>query len=180
MKTSFRSDHVIFEHSPAEHFCEAFPIGNGHIGGMVYMDPRSMRIGLNHDEIWAGTSTSAHRNFTPEAFLRARELALEGRYKEASEILSPAYSVYDSAAYLPLGDITVEMPEGRVSDYVRSLSLDTALAEGSMVIGDISVAAKAFASYPANALIYSLELSAPCDLRVLPLLFHIPSRQRIA
>ena len=160
------SENLLFENTPASCFSEAYPIGNGHIGGMVYMDPASLRIGLNHDELWTGMATDAAQGFTKDSYLEAQRLALLGEYKKASELLSSAYSKYDASAYLPLGDLTVELPSGRVGDYERSLRLESALAEGEMVIGNLEAKASAFCSFPRGVLVYRIELSSPTSAKI--------------
>ncbi len=39
---------------PAEKWLEAFPLGNGRIGGMVFGGIKEERIGLNEESLWAG------------------------------------------------------------------------------------------------------------------------------
>ena len=48
------SEYILFENTSAKNFNEAYPIGNGSLGGMVYGDLPKMRLGLNHDTLWTG------------------------------------------------------------------------------------------------------------------------------
>ena len=64
-----RSEHSLYENTYASYFTAAYPIGNGHLGGMVYAEPGNMRLGLNHDELWAGYSMEVSENYNKEWFL---------------------------------------------------------------------------------------------------------------
>ena len=44
----------LMERRPARCFEEAYPIGNGSQGAMVYGDTASERISLNDDTLWTG------------------------------------------------------------------------------------------------------------------------------
>ncbi|XP_062206157.1 alpha-L-fucosidase 2-like [Phragmites australis] len=44
---------VAFE-SPAEHFTDAAPIGNGSLGAMVWGGVASEKLQLNHGSLWTG------------------------------------------------------------------------------------------------------------------------------
>ena len=82
-----KSEYILFENQPSANFNEAYPIGNGHLGGMVYGDFPKMRLGLNHDELWTGDISNPYSDWNKEDYLRARELVMEGKYFEASDII---------------------------------------------------------------------------------------------
>lgn len=48
-------NHYIWLDRPARIWEEAFPIGNGTLGAMVFGDTQKERIGLNIDTLWSGT-----------------------------------------------------------------------------------------------------------------------------
>ena len=43
---------IIWDTKPATDWAEAYPIGNGRIGGMVYGGKNKEIISLNHDLLW--------------------------------------------------------------------------------------------------------------------------------
>jgi len=45
--------HIQFQ-SPAVHWVEALPIGNGRLGAMVFGGIEKERIALNEDTLWSG------------------------------------------------------------------------------------------------------------------------------
>ncbi len=67
---------------PAQNWCEALPIGSGHIAGMVFGDPQTEHIQFNEHTVWTGRPHDyAHTNavrFLPEI----RRLLQEGRASE--------------------------------------------------------------------------------------------------
>ncbi|WMT39047.1 glycoside hydrolase N-terminal domain-containing protein [Paenibacillus sp. D2_2] len=48
----------LIERQPARIWTEAFPVGNGRIGAMLFGGVSSERIGLNEDSIWYGVRSS--------------------------------------------------------------------------------------------------------------------------
>ena len=81
------SNHLLFENTPAKEFTDAYPIGNGHLGAMVYGGTDVMRIGLNHDELWSSKESNHSSDWNPEDFYKARDCALRGDYDSATDIL---------------------------------------------------------------------------------------------
>jgi hypothetical protein len=68
---------------PATHWLEALPIGNSHLGGMVYGGADTEQIQLNEETFWSG---SPYQNNSQEAkshLAEVRKLIFEGREKEA-------------------------------------------------------------------------------------------------
>ena len=91
----------------AEHFEEALPIGNGHIGAMVYGKTDTEKISFNHDTLWSGTNEKypVPEN-APEIFKEIQRLILDKKYIEARE-LSKEFASYNTASYLPFGNLSI-------------------------------------------------------------------------
>lgn len=154
----------LFETRPAAHFNEAYPIGNGRLGGMVYGTLPTLRLGLNLDELWSGGRPPSADRFTPDAFYAARERVLAGDYAGAERLLTDAYARYDSSDYLPLGDLYLAMPEGVVTDYRRTLELPEATAGVSFALDGNPVSFSYIASYPDQVIALSLTCERPLTL----------------
>ena len=56
--------HKLWYDKPATHWLEALPIGNSHLGAMVYGGTDSEEIQLNEETFWSG---SPHHNNSEEA-----------------------------------------------------------------------------------------------------------------
>ncbi len=115
---------------PAGVFEEALPLGAGKLGAMIYGGVERERISLNYDELWTGFPRDDNRDCA-EYFKKARELTLEGRMKEAEELIESKIASADVQSYQPAGSIIIErgVKYADTADYVRVLDLCTAKAE---------------------------------------------------
>ncbi len=138
---------------PAAEWTEALPLGNGSIGGMVFGGTVHERIALNHDTLWTGKPHTALREGAYGSFLRAKQYALEGKYREAMLETQENFNYTDVEYYLPLGDLLIdsEMP-GEISDYSRILDLDSAAVRVSFLAGEVRYTREVFISYPDKVL----------------------------
>ena len=120
--------HVLWYSKPAPTWTYSLPIGNGHLGAMIYGGDKKEKVSLNHDEIWSG---KPHCNYfswenqpedRSEYFFKARDLALDGKKYEAQELLQDNFHGHWSQAYLPLGDIELNfLLDGKVTDLKENL-----------------------------------------------------------
>lgn len=109
---------------PAKNFNEALPIGNGSLGAMVYGRCDTERLSLNHDTLWSGKPFKATREGAYEAYCRARNAMDNDDPARAEEELECGFVSYDTATYLPLGDLFIEYNNGKaVSNYQRRLDM---------------------------------------------------------
>lgn len=145
---------------PAGCFEEAYPLGNGAVGAMIYGDTRQERISLNHNTLWTGyPERDQLREGAREALARAKTAILEGDRVGATKELSKSLGSGISAAYMPLGDLLVTFTagEGRVSGYRRTLDLSRAVTDVCYRQNGVRFTATAFASHPDDAVVYRIE-----------------------
>src|SRR4051812_32340723 len=126
---------------PASRWTEALPVGNGHLGAMVFGTVGRERIQLNEHSLWSGRPADEDRPQTRAALPRVRQLLFEGNYAEANKLaqaemmapLNPA--TYGS--YQTLGDLVCEFEghSGEVADYHRQLNLDLGHVEITYKLG---------------------------------------------
>jgi alpha-L-fucosidase 2 len=69
---------------PAQYWNEAFPLGSGRLGAMVYGGVKSELVQLNEDTIWSGGPTDWNNPKAVESLPVVRELVMEGKYAEAT------------------------------------------------------------------------------------------------
>ena len=118
--------------SPARQWCEALPVGNGRLGGMVYGGCAHELIKLNEDSIWSGKALDRINPDALENLQKIREMLHDGKIEEAERLALCALSgVPDSQrAYQPAGELTLDMPDlGEVTDYRRELDLEEGIAK---------------------------------------------------
>ena len=70
-----KSEYVIYETSPAKNLTEAFPLGNGRLGALLYGDSYETKILLTHEDISEGVEGEA-----------SFDIPFDGEYIEISEI----------------------------------------------------------------------------------------------
>ena len=97
--------HKLWYSKPAVQWLEALPIGNSHLGAMVYGGTSTEQIQLNEETFWSG---SPHNNNNPDAKVAmkdVRRLIFEGKEKEAEALIDKAFfKGPHGQKYLPLGD----------------------------------------------------------------------------
>ena len=59
---------------PAEEWVEALPIGNGHLGAMIFGKPSLEHMQLNEDSMWPGSASWGNPSGTPEDLEKLRQL----------------------------------------------------------------------------------------------------------
>jgi len=147
--------------TPAVHWTEALPLGNGRLGAMVFGGIRRERLQLNEDTLWSGHPRDWNNPNAPAVLPRLREAALRGDFAEADRLARQMQGPF-TQSYLPVGDLRLEMAHGEtVAKYQRSLDLDRAVAVVRYQIGDLEYTRETFISAPANVLVMRLTCSQP-------------------
>ncbi len=145
------SSTTLWYNSPAKAWTQSLPIGNGTLGAMIYGSTSKEVLSLNHDELWNGRPKNTVKEGAPEAFKKARDLALAGKLHEAQEEIETNFQSTWSQAYMPLGDLEIEFKsKGRVKNYRRSLDLENAVSCVEYTQAGINYKREYFASYPSK------------------------------
>lgn len=140
---------LILSKEESKNWQEAFPIGNGSLGAMVFGGTEEERLALNYDQLWTGCP----RDDLPirggkEHLEKARAAALAGDYLEAERILLETFPTTSSASYQPLGDCYIRFDHTCTEEYRRTLRLDTAMAETDYTRRGVRYHREAIASHP--------------------------------
>ena len=113
---------ILRYYKPAKEWTEALPLGNGSLGAMVFGRTEYERIALNQDTLWSGYPRMETTPGSDVYFRKARQLALDGKLAEAQELIEKNCLNNWSEAYLPLGDLWLDMDvEGEITEYTRTL-----------------------------------------------------------
>jgi len=162
--TAPNSNLLWYEH-PAEKWVEALPVGNGRLGAMIFGQPQSDRLQLNEITIWSGhPQPDADRADAYQSLPELRQLIRDGKYAEAEKFANAHFNgpaPYD-ASYQMLGDLKFEfqLPEGAVTNYTRSLDIDSALAKVEFSVGSAKFEREVFSSAPDQVLVERLTTTA--------------------
>ena len=155
---------------PAADWHQALPVGNGHLGAMVFGDPACERIQLTEESIWAGPPVPEMPATAKAAIEEARQLIFRGEYAAADKLildraLAPRIA---PRSQQPLGDLTIRFHTGRgageVTDYRRELDLSTAVAISCWKRGDVVYQGEVFCSAEANVCVTRYRANSPGKL----------------
>ena len=153
-------NHCLWYSSSASHWLEALPVGNSHLGAMVYGKTDVEEIQLNEETFWSG---SPHNNNSLEAkaHLQAvRDSIFAGKEEAAHAILDKYFfKGPHGMRFLPLGSVKLKLGHDDVSDYRRELTLGNALNTTSYIYKGVRYERTVFASQADNAIIVHLKAS---------------------
>lgn len=162
---------VLRYRQPAREWVEALPVGNGHMGAMVYGGIDREEIQLNEGTFWGG---GPHRNDNPlalEYLPKVRQLIFEGKNGEAQDLMGRYFmSGRNGMPYQTLGSLHIESlsPAGEVKGYERMLSLADATARTSWTDGDgVTYSREVIASLPTRVIAIRITASKPKALNFL-------------
>ena len=162
---------VLWYARPAGKWVEALPVGNGRLGCMVFGGVAKERLQLNEDSLWSGKpAPDADRPDAWKHLPEIRKLLFERNYVEAGKLTDQhmtnqggGFDGAYSGSYQTLGDLTIELdlPEGAVTGYVRTLDLDTAVATTRFVAGGATYTREVFSSPVDQAIVVRLTCDKP-------------------
>lgn len=117
-----------------EKWDEAFPIGNGIIGGLVFGKPLHTVIATNHEELFVPMpDNSEARPFNGAKYLeKTRELLFEGKYEEATRFYIDSMkedgwngNLIWTNPFETTGEIHFDFSERDITDYCERLDFRT-------------------------------------------------------
>ncbi|MGD0091457.1 MAG: glycoside hydrolase N-terminal domain-containing protein [Planctomycetota bacterium] len=159
---------TLWYRQPAREWCEALPVGNGRLGGMVFGGIPEERIQFNEDTLWTGAPHEYQHEGAAQYLPAIRKLLAEGKQREAQTLAGKEFMSVPlhQKAYQPFADLRLIWPEpGTVSDYRRSLDLDTAVASVSYKADGIQCERQVFCSQPDQVLVVRLTTDKPHSLK---------------
>ncbi len=147
---------------PAKNWNEALPVGNGHLGAMVFGDPKSEHLQLNDNTLWAGGPSDRVNPKALDALPTIRELIFNGKNEQATQLadqtmlgVPPRVDSYET-----LGDLRLEFTNlGEIQNYTRSLDLDSAVVTTAFESSGIRYQRQTFASAPHDVVVVHLTAS---------------------
>ncbi len=162
--TILRADGLkLWYRHPAKVWTEASPLGNSHLGAMVYGGVVNEEIQLNEETVWGG---GPYRNDSPKAFgvlAKVRELIFAGQEKEAEKLMADNFFTgQHGMPFQTIGSLMLKFGEQTdYSDYRRELDLKKAIVSIRYKIGNVNYTRTLFTSLADNALIMRIEANKP-------------------
>ena len=166
--TATAQEHKLWYDQPAKKWLKALPVGNSHLGAMVYGGVKTEEIQLNEETFWSG---SPHNNNSPEArehLQEVRDLTLMGREEEAHKLLDKYFfRGPHGMRFLPLGSLKLKFDydsDEEPVNYRRELNLGNALNTTTYEVDGVKYVRTVFASQADNVIIVRLEASKKGEL----------------
>ena len=146
---------------PAAKWTDALPLGNGHLGAMIFGGAARERLALNESTLWSGEPRDETNLNAKAALPKIREALFAGKYKEAEALCRQIQGPY-SAAYMPLGDLLLDFDaKTPTENYERELDLTRAVATVRYRQGGATFTRETFVSFPDKALVLRLTCDQP-------------------
>ena len=155
--------------APAANWNEATPLGNGHLGAMVFGDPDDELIRLNDNTLYSGEPATVWKghDITPSYDKVVNQL-LNGQYVDAYNLIQYHWLGRLHECYQPLGDILLsDLTDGTVTDYQRSLDLRDAVLTVTYKKDGVGYKREIFAAHPSDVIVMRITADRPViDLNV--------------
>ena len=151
----------LWYNAPAKHWLEALPIGNSHLGGMVYGGIQDENIQLTEETFWSGGPHDNNSQKSLASLPKVRELIFNGRENEASDIINKDFVVGPHGMrFLPMANLHIWMQnQGKVEHFVRELDLKRAITTTSFVLDDVRYTRTTFASLADGVIVCHIKAS---------------------
>ncbi len=152
---------------PADKWENAFPVGNGRLGAMVFGRTDEEQIQLNEDTYWSGGPYSTVVKGGAQALPELQKLVFDGQYKQAHILFGRRLMGYpvEQQKYQALGNLVIKFSsKDAVSDYRHQLSLDTAIATTSYLQGGVRYTREVFVSPVDQVIVVRLTADQPGQL----------------
>lgn len=155
--------------SSAADWNQALPLGNGHIGAMVYGGAEQELLQLNENTLYSGEPSVriASVDIQPQ-YEEVLRLIQKGKYAQAQSIMAKNWQGRLPQSYEPLGDLILSFGyEGKkITDYERTLDVANALATVSYKADGIPVHREYFTSNPDRVLVVRIVSPGDISFRV--------------
>ena len=153
-------DQRLWYAKPASHWLEALPVGNSHMGAMVYGGTDTEEIQLNEETFWSGSPHDNNSHESLAALPEVRRLIFEGKEFEATKLLDRHFvKGPHGMRFLPLGSLKLSLGHKNVSQYERALNLNDATATTSYICDGVKYTRTVFASQADSVIVIHLEAS---------------------
>lgn len=163
--------------APASHWLEALPIGNSHLGAMVYGGTTEERIQLCEETFWSGGPHHNNSSKSLNVLSEVRQLIFNGKEKEASDLINRDFVVGPHGMrFLPMADLHIRMNgQAKGEHFMRELDLRRATTTTRFTQDGIDYVRTTFASLAdgiivchiksskRGALAFDMSLDAPFD-----------------
>ena len=150
--------HKLWYSEPAHHWLEALPVGNSHLGAMIYGGTDTEEIQLNEETFWSGSPYSNNSSESLGVLPEVQRLIFEGKEYEASKLIDSHFvKGPHGMRFLPMGSLKLQLGHKDVTNYRRKLNLGNATATTSYVCNGVKYERIVFASQTDSVIVIQLK-----------------------
>ncbi len=150
--------HVLIFKEHAKCWTEAFPLGNGTIGAMVYGNPMDETIMLNHESLWSGYPQNYHNEDAYKYLPKVRQLLKNGKEYKAQRLMEEHMAGRFTESFMPAGSIHIKQDTlTGDNEYIRQLDMEKALVCWQYGSAEQKQSGHCFINQPHQTLVYKLE-----------------------
>jgi len=162
LKQPDSSGDLLWYDQPASEWMEALPLGNGHLGVMVFGDTATERIQLNDDSLWPGKEDWSEPPGGPADLQKLRGVLMAGDHQSADRMFVNHFSNLGiTRSHQTLGDLHLQLDHNNISGYRRTLDLGRAVTEVSYRTNGHMFRQEVFVSHPHHAICIRLTSESP-------------------
>ncbi len=161
---SFNPSTLLWHKKPAEEWENAFPVGNGRLGAMVYGGIKEEKIQLNEDTYWSGGPYSTVVKGGYKELSKIQKLIFEGKPLEAHKIFGRYLMGYpvEQQKYQSLANLHLFFNEDlEAKNYKRWLDLSEGIAGVEYTINGVTYLREVLSSHVDQTIAIRLTASKP-------------------
>ena len=153
---------------PASCWLEALPIGNSHLGAMVYGGTEDDELQLNEETFWSGSPHDNNSKTSLGLLPEVRNLIFNGKEKAAADIINREFIPGPRGMRdLSLGSLHLHFPGHKKAEgYYRDLNIADAVATTRYSVGGVTYTRKTFASLQDGVVVMRIEASEAAKLNM--------------
>jgi alpha-L-fucosidase 2 len=167
----------LWSRAPATTFTEAYPVGNGRIGGTMYAGVPVERIILNESSLWSGSVQDADRAGASAKLPEIEKLLREGKNAEAEALVNQTFTCAGPGSnggngkdvpfgcYQMLGELEITFLEpdgspmkGVVKNYRRALDVKQGAAYVRYEHDRATITRRVYANIAQQVLVYRIAV----------------------
>lgn len=160
----------LWYNKPASIWLEALPIGNSHLGGMVYGGAKNEEIQLNEETFWSGGPHNNNSSTSLNYLDKVRNLIFDGKENDAETMINNQFvKGPHGMKYLHLGSLKIStngIMDNSITNYHRELDLQNALSKVTFNYNGANYSRTSFASMADDVIIVRLESDNPSTYNI--------------
>lgn len=158
--SSFAANPRFFATEPANKWTDAWPLGNGRLGALVFGQTGKETLELNETSIWAPPQDIPVNENGPEILKQIRELLLTDKPHAAEQMTQNQFlmAAEKVSSYQPLATLTIDHKgQGDVSAYNREIVMPEGYVKTTYTQGGTAYTRTAWADMNADVLVFDYK-----------------------